>query len=116
MKTIGIIFLLLISVLALGCTGKEKPVGTTPSVMITAVETPAGETLTYTFSVGDTNVMFDKNVTLIAFDAEDSYAILDVDGIRYENVGLETDVDIDNSTIKVFDVDDLNQTANISIR
>lgn len=116
MKAIVIILLVLVSISVLGCTGKEKPVNTTAPVTTTVVTTPTGETLTYTFNVSDTNTMFDKNVTLVAFDIVDSYAILDIDGIRYDNISLGMDENIDGRIIKVFGVDDSNQTAEISVR
>lgn len=116
MKAIVIILLVLVSISVLGCIGKEKPVNTTVPATSTVVATPTGETLTYTFNVSDTNTIFDKNITLVAFDTADSYAVLDIDGIRYDNVSLGMDENISGRIIKVFGADDANQTAVISVR
>lgn len=110
-KIVKIIFLFLVLIFASGCLEKEKQMST-ENISKTTEE----RTLTFVFKVGDTNTMLEKNVTLLAFDIEDSYAVLEIGDLRYDDVGLDIDVDIGDRIIKITDVDEENQTAEISMR
>jgi len=126
-KTVGVVFLILISVLVLGCTDKTTEPKSLASVQVaapnpittTVVPVYDGDeygTLTYSFKVGEEKMMFDRNIKLLGLATEDAYAILEVEGVRYDQVNFEVENEIAKRIMIVTDVDDPSQTAKIRVR
>jgi hypothetical protein len=142
-SVIGIVLLLLISTLAIGCVGSNEqkteptvvPTTIEPTVVPTIIEDTvvptttggSGETtivqevgieqnfLTYIFKINDERVMLDRNIQLEELATEEGTALINIDGIPYK-LTYNIEQEINDRIIKITDLDGTNETVKVMVK
>jgi hypothetical protein len=116
----GVILLLLVSTLIIGCVGSNEQ-KTEPTVVPTTTGPTVAPTigtqnvLTYIFKVGVEKMMLDKDIQLKELATEEGTALINVDGVPYK-LTYNIEQEIKGRLIKITDLDGINETVKIMVR
>lgn len=119
-KAIGVVILLLMPMLILGCINKT----TTEDYKIDQVDTvdildidyinKIG-ILTYTFNINDKKIMFDRNIQFLGIAIGEPIVLITVDNDPYQ-MTHNVEKRIKNRTINVTDIDNKTQSVKITVK
>lgn len=119
-KAIGVVILLLMLMLILGCINKT----TTEDYKIDQVDTVdildidyinEFGILTYTFNISDKKIMFDRNIQFLGIAIGEPVVLITVDNDPYQ-MTHNVEKRIKNRTINVTDIDNKTKSVKITVK